>query len=258
MNIHHDLLSALKNSYSHWKGMEAFVHLPPLQNPPVLGMDTAVKVDLFYRGVLPPPREREQQFPSALHWEATENKDRFFLEDINIHISYRSVEKWEELWSGMESPEHPEDTYGLYRLQRGNVIWSQSEWIHGEKKRLEQLPPVFWNGLVKRLLPQLEHLVTDLGLAALGENRLGFLYAQGRFLEKMVEYIFALNRRFLSSPEEWEIHLAYMEVLPSGFQGYWETFLRESGVDPLKKWELAKHLVSSLWSLGMEPGSLKL
>jgi hypothetical protein len=250
MNIHHDIVQQLRARLSDWESMEAFLHLPPLQSSDIYAGSPSIKIDVFYNDRILSSKARHAFFPDASFWEPQPFKDRFFFQKNSVHILYRNVQDWEKKWAGLEAPKDTEDSYGLYRLHRGNIIWSRSEWISGQKDRLQEMPRVFWSNLIERILLRLEHIVSDLGLAAMSNNPVSFVYAQGRFVEGVVEALFCLNKKFLSGPEEWEIHMAYFALKPDGFNGYWDTFLRDEGVDRVKKWEIAKRMVGDLWALG--------
>jgi hypothetical protein len=250
MNIHHDIVQQLRARLSDWDGMEAFLHLPPLQSADIYAGAPSIKIDVFYHDKIFSSKDRHSFFPDASFWETQHSKDRFFFQGNSVHILYRSVVEWERKWAGLEAPKDTEDSYGLYRLHRGNIIWSRTEWITGQKDRLQEMPRIFWENLIERILLRLEHIVTDLGLAAMSINPASFIYAQGRFVEGVVESLFCINRKFLSSPEEWEIHMTYFSCKPEGFSGYWDTFLRDEGIDRVKKWEIAKKLVADIWALG--------
>jgi hypothetical protein len=86
--------------------------------------------------------------------------------------------------------------------------------------------------------------------AVFNRDGLFFQIVLARFLETLAELLFALNRQFLCPPEELQFQIDGLELLPTGFSGYFDTLLREdSGFDRERRAALARHLAESVLAL---------
>jgi len=214
-----------------------------------------LKLDVFFRGAIPAFPERlaglaDLQF---LETSLSKEKDRFFLDKMPIHLDYKEVALVDGELAGLGlvgSPLRQETTYGLFRLYHGIPVHSKSNWIKGVKSRLQSLPDEFWLFQGRNLSGRLEHLLSDLAAAVFNRDGLFFQIVLAGYLETLAELLFVLNRQFLCPPEEIQFQIDGLEILPTGFKGFFETLLREdSGSDRERRVALARHLAESVLAL---------
>jgi len=214
-----------------------------------------LKLDIFYVGAIPTFPQRVEGLPPLqfLETSASREKDRFFLEKTPIHLDYKVVSKIDEdveALTGTGPWLRNETSYGLFLLYHGSPFHTKSDWIRGVKVKLETLPPEFWAFQCRNLSGRLEHLLSDLAAAVFNRDGLFFELVMARFLETLAELLFALNHQFMGPLEELQFQLDGLELLPTGFTGYFNTLLREdSGFDRGRRLALARHLSESVLAL---------
>lgn len=211
-----------------------------------------VKLDLFYRGPIPTFPDRLKTLPSLQFVETSlsREKDRFFLQQMPIHLDYKTVSRVDAELADLGEPDSPlrqETTYGLFRLYHGIPVHTKTTWIREVKAKLEALPDAFWTFQKTNLASRLEHLLSDMAAANFNGDGLFFQIAQAGFLETLAELLFAVNRQFLGPPEELKFQLEGLDVLPTGFTGYFDTLLREDdSIDRERRVSLARHLAEGV------------
>jgi len=214
-----------------------------------------LKLDAFFHGPIPAFPDRLAKFGDLqfLETSLSKEKDRFFLEEIPIHLEYKEVRRVDEELRGLGSagsPLHQETTYGLFRLYHGIPVHTKTDWIKGVKSHLESLPEEFWSFHRRNLSGRLEHLLSDLAAAVFNRDGLFFQITLSRYLETLAELLFGLNRQFLCPPEEIQFQIDGLEILPPGFAGFFEGLLREdASFDRERRVALARHLAESVLAL---------
>jgi hypothetical protein len=97
----------------------------------------------------------------------------------------------------------------------------------------------------------------DLGAASYHSDELFFLVSAARLLRAVGGYLFAVNRQFEPSGRMLAKRLTALPVLPDGFIGQLESFLRHGdGLSFEAKREIAAHMVRDLSALHVEPRRL--
>ena len=214
-----------------------------------------LKLDVFFRGAVPAYPERLANLPPLQYIETSlsKEKDRFFLDNIPIHLDYKVTGRIEAEIDGLGHPSAPlrmESTYGLFRLYHGIPVHTKSDWIRTLKTRLEHLPEGFWYTQKQNLAGRLEHLLSDMAAANFNRDGMFFQISLARYLETLGELLFALNRQFLCPPEELKFQIDGLEILPAGFTGYFDTLLRDdAGFDRERKLALARHMAGAALAL---------
>jgi hypothetical protein len=214
-----------------------------------------LKLDVFYRGEIPPYPDRLATLPPLQFIETSlsKEKDRFFLQKVPIHLDHKVVAKVDQELDGLgqaSAPLRNETTYGLFRLYHGIPVHSKSDWIRDVKTRLENLPEGFWTFQRRNLAGRLEHQLSDMAAAIFNRDGLFFQLALARYLETLTELLFAVNRQFLCPQEELKFQLDGLEILPGGFTGYFDSLLRDdAGFDRERKLSLARHLTEGVLAL---------
>lgn len=214
-----------------------------------------VKLDVFYRGEIPPFPGRLEALTdiSFVETSLSRQKDRFFLNKTPVHLDYKIVSEIEDELATMKRPAASfplESSYGWFRLYHGIPVLTKSDWVRSVKAQLETLPDAFWDFQKRNLSGRLEHLLSDMAASVFNRDGLFFEISAARFLETLAELLFALNRQFVGPPEELQFQIDGLELLPTGFSGYFDTFMREdSGLDRARRVGLARHLSESVLAL---------
>jgi len=211
-----------------------------------------LKLDVFHRREIPPFPDRLQSLPGARYVETalSREKDRFFLDQIPIHLDYKTVAATDAEMSQLENPAKTlkqESTYALFRLYHGIPVHTKSDWVRTIKAKLESLPEGFWEFQRTNLAGRLEHQLSDMAAAVFNRDGLFFQIALAHYLETLTELLFVLNRQFACPPEELKFQLDGLEDLPTGFTGYFDSLLREdAGFDRQRRLSLARHLAEAV------------
>ena len=214
-----------------------------------------LKLDVFFRTAIPPFPDRLAKLPPLQYVETSlsKEKDRFFLGGIPIHLDYKVVSRIDGELAGLGQASAPlpqETTYGLFRLYHGIPVHTKSDWIREVKTQLEKLPATFWDFQEQNLAGRLEHQLSDMAAAVFNRDGLFFQLSLAKFLETLAELLFAVNKQFLCPPEELTSQIDGLELLPTGFTGYFDSLLRDgAGFDRERKLALARHLAGSVLAL---------
>lgn len=214
-----------------------------------------LKLDLYYRKAIPPFPGRLAGLTNAEFVETSlaKEKDRFFLDRMPVHLDYKRVDDVENLLDatdGLAPGLRHDGTYGLFRLYHGIPVHHRTDWIKKVKARLEDLPDSFWSFERRNLAGRLEHQISDMAAAVFNRDGLFFQMALARYLETLTDLLFAINKQFACPPEERKFGLDGLELLPTGFTGYFDSLLREdAGFDRDRRLALARHLATSVLAL---------
>jgi hypothetical protein len=212
-------------------------------------------IDAYYRGSAPGFEERAallgnpELFESSLHQE----KDRFFVESLPVHVEYRDLKQVEALLSAetaLEPVLRETGTHEFYRLAEFRVLFDRSGWILGAKRAIENLPPELWQDLVAAASAKMEHSLSDLGASLMMKDDYFSLIALSGFASHAASLLFALNRRFEPSHRFMTRELTTLRALPQDFAARWESLLRHEGeLTPARKYEVAKLIAKSAFEL---------
>jgi len=210
-----------------------------------------LKADVIFRGSIPPFPDRLQFLsrPQFVETSLSREKDRFFLEDMPVHLNYKQVSMIDQELAALGNPRasHLDTTYGLFRLNHGIPAYEKSPWLKAVKAKLQTLPESFWAFQRNNLSGRLEHLLSDLAAAVFNQDPLFFQISLASFLQTLAELLFALSRQFVCPPEELKFQLDGLGTLPPGFTGYFDSLIRDDGeFDHDRRLALARHLAESV------------
>lgn len=211
-----------------------------------------ISIDVYFNGELPDFEKRKAFFPDAIAFEASraKQKDRFLINDLPVRLEYKQMFMIDDMVSSYTAYEDKfryNGTYGLYRLQNGRVQYDPDGWITGMRKKLDSLENSFWRFLFSIFRGTTEHFFGDLNAAAMKGDRYFFTISSAGFIQNLVRLLFAVNRRFEPSGRQVFGTVYDLDVLPEGFSGRFESFLRNDGQISLeKKTEVAELLVTSI------------
>ena len=215
----------------------------------------SIAISVYYRGQLPGPEERRKicASPDSFESSSFQDKDRFLLGELPVHIDYRSVD-WVEklikggtdvLWILRET-----GTLPLYRIQNAKILFSRSLWFEAARSSLERLPDALWASLRAAFQTRMEHYLTDMGASVLKGDEYFYLTARAGFLRYLASAIFAANHAFEPPHRYMSERIMGLPRLPEDFSGRWETMFRHEGeITPGRRYEVAKLIARSLFEM---------
>ena len=211
-----------------------------------------ISLDVYYRGRLPGAEDRQRQFSDAGAFESSSvaSKDRFLVEDIPVRIEYKDMGRIDEILQRTKDNMwvfRQTGTYMFYRLETGEILYAESEWIDTIREDLKALPDTFWTLLVQSSRATMEHYLSDLVTAVMREEDLFYLISAAGFIKSYLSLLFVVNRRFEPSGRKLYETVWTLKEIPENFKGRFESFLRESPEFPAsRKMELAEHMARSI------------
>ena len=211
-----------------------------------------ISLDVYYRGRLPDVDERRRQFVDAGAFESSSvaSKDRFLVEDIPVRVEYKDMGRIDEILKRTKENMwvfRQTGTYMFYRLETGEVLHAESEWIDAIRGDLKALPDSFWALMVQSSRATMEHYLSDLITAAMREDNLFYLISSAGFIKSFLSLLFVVNRRFEPSGRKLYETVWDLKELPENFRGRFESFLRDSpDFPPSRKMELAEIMARSI------------
>jgi hypothetical protein len=228
-----DLAEQLAEAISSWDGIEAItLNEAALRN--TLDPNFTLTLDVYHALPLPDPETRRTRYGKADVYEAALNKDRFFADDVPVHVEFKWTAKIDELAyiaSGKKEAIRSiadAGTYGFYRVVESRVLFSRGEWLSGIRKKLSTLGLDFWGELRGVYEAKMEHSLSDLGAALLSDDNFYFLVSSAGFVKSAALTLFCINRRFEPSHRFYYNQVCGLPVLPDSFDAQIETFLRSS------------------------------
>ena len=247
---------------SQWPGVEC-ISLNEAALPDTLDPYFALVMDIYYQDSLPDAipgaEERHRLYGGnleAFETSGSGNKDRFFMEDIPIHLEYKSVGMIEELVTiadtKIESLWFIKDsgTYSFYRLAHGEVVFSRHDWILAIRRRLGTLGNEFWQIMRNAHESKMEHFLSDLGAALIQEDDFFYLTSAAGFIKNACLTLFCVNRRFEPSHRAYYKQVLELKELPDSFKVYFESFLSSDPEITMKrKFSLAQLIAKGITAL---------
>lgn len=235
---------------SNWDGVDTITQISFGDNR--LDPDFLISYDVYVTGAIPSATERQSIFEFAEMFETniTEEKDRFLLNDIPVRIEYKNREVvGKHIDAAIDATRgvRNESTYGYYRLIHGKVVFDRSGWIEDVHKKLSKIPSAFWERRSQRLCSSMEHYLSDLTAALYGEDQLYYILSMAAFLETVCSLLFAVNRKFETSPRNLYRAVTQLEIQPPEFSGRFNNLLREdTAVSRVRKREIAQLIARSM------------
>ena len=252
------LVDRFASIVSQWPGVEG-ISLNEAALPDTLDPYFALVMDIYYQDAIPGAEERHSLYGKDLEAFETSgggNKDRFFINDIPIHLEYKSVgmieelvtiadTRFESLWFIKDS-----GTYSFYRLSRGEVIFSRNNWILNIRRRLENLGDEFWQIMRNAHESKMEHFLSDLGAAMVQGDDFFYLTSAAGFIKNACLTLFCINRCFEPSHRAYYKQALELKDLPDSFKTYFESFLSSAPeITNQRKFSLAQLIARGIMTL---------
>lgn len=215
----------------------------------------ALVLDVYCYASIPSSEERQALFenPGAFETSQTGDKDRFFIDELPIRLEYKKTRTIEDLVNNSFDSiwiYGGSGTYIIYRLVNGKKLYAKSDWLERMRGALAESPGEFWMRLRETHQLKLEHSLSDLGGAALKDDRFFYFVSLAGFMKACASALFALNRQWEPSDRHMTGALMDLPKLPDDFTGRWSTLMRTDGsVDPARRYQIAQLIARSVFSL---------
>jgi hypothetical protein len=247
----------LAERLAHVEGVQA-VLLGEAADIEVFDPYFTIDIDVYTSGAPPSMEARRTLLPGmdAFETSPVTAVDRFLLEELPVSVHYvRSADVDRMLLRVVEQNWvfHEPGTNPLYRIERGEVLYSRGTWLEEARAALAHVPAQFWWQARLRAFSLAERALSDLGAAAHRADPLFFTMSASRLARCVASFLFAVNRRFEPSDRMLAEQIATLPVLPDGFVGQLDNFVRPIGDIALEaRREIAQHIVKSLIPLAVE------
>ena len=243
---------------SAWKGVECItLNEAALQD--TLDPYFALILDVFCSAPIPDAQERHRIYGddvAAFESSGLNEKDRFLVGDIPLRLEYKFTGKVDELVSiaGKKTDSlwllKDSGTYGFYRLARGEIIFSRSNWIHDIRKQLGNFGEMFWNEMCGMAQSKMEHFLSDLGAASFQGDEFHYLIASAGFIKTACFALFCINRHFEPSHRAYYKQVLELPLLPESFGALLDNFFDEGPDTTMKRrYNLAKLITKGIVAL---------
>ena len=217
-----------------------------------------IDLDVYVSGSLPEIAKRSALVPQVTAFETSPvaTIDRFLVEELSVTAHYMRTEEVDRMLLRIAEKTwvfHEPGSHVLYRLERGEVLFSRDSWMEETRAALAHVPDEFWWQARLRAYALAERALVDLGAAAHRADDLFFLVSAARFMRGVASFLFAANRQFEPSDRLLTERIAALPVLPDGFLGRLDNFIRPA--EPISKEarrEIAQHMIRSLMPLAVE------
>jgi hypothetical protein len=214
-----------------------------------------LSLDVYHCGPIPEAEHRKKSFSFGLVFENSQAKwkDRLLIEDMPVRIEYKNMNRIGALIDGKDgllASIRDSGTYIFYRILNSNILYDRSGWIPRVRERLNNMPQPFWNLLRASFQTRMEHCLSDLGAAAIRDDKLFFLISISNFAQSVCSVLFAINHRFEPSFRLFTDQVKELPVLPETFCGRFDTLLRSGAeLPPIRKHAIAELLAKSILNL---------
>jgi hypothetical protein len=192
----------------------------------------SITLDVYYQGEgIPAGKDRGEQFADTdfFEYSTVSNKDRFMMQGFPIRIEYKNLKRIENLIMELDNPDslyHENGTYIFHRLEEGILLYKKSDWLDITRKKLENMPDMFWDVFREASQSRMEHYLSDLGASVYQKDSLFYKLSLAGFLNYACCTLFAINRKFEPSTKRFQDLIGKLPVLPAGFMANFEVLLR--------------------------------
>lgn len=251
------IAASLAERFSHIEGVQA-VLLGEAAEVEVFDPYFTIDLDVYSAGAPPGIETRGALLPGMAAFESSPvaASDHFLFEELPVSIRYvRSADVDRMLLRISEQTwvYHEPGTNALYRIEKGEVLFQRGTWLEEARAALAHVPSQFWWQARLRALSMAERALSDLGAAAHRADPLFFLVSASRLARCVASFLFAVNHRLEPSDRMLAERIAALPILPDGFVGKMESFVRPIGDVTLEaRREIGQHMVRSLIPLAVE------
>jgi hypothetical protein len=217
-----------------------------------------IDLDVYVAGAPPGLEARRTLLPDLQAFETSPISaiDRFLVEELPASMHFIRTADVDRMLLRITEQSwvfHEPGTNALYRIERGEPLFSRDGWLEEARSVLAHVPPQFWWQAKLRAFSLAERALADLGAAAHRSDDLFFLVSAARLVRCVASFLFAANRHFEPSDRMLGERIAALPVVPEGLGGRLDSFMRPIGeVTKDARREIAEHIVRSLMPMAVE------
>jgi hypothetical protein len=217
-----------------------------------------IDLDVYVAGAPPGLEARRILLPDLQAFETSpiSTVDRFLVEELPASTHFIRTADVDRMLLRITEQSwvfHEPGTNALYRIERGEPLYSRDGWLEEARSVLAHVPPQFWWQAKLRAFSLAERALADLGAAAHRSDDLFFLVSSARLVRCVASFLFAANRQFEPSDRMLGERIAALPVVPEGLTGRLDSFMRPIGeVSKDARREIAEHIVRSLMPMAVE------
>ncbi|HUI72686.1 MAG TPA: DUF4037 domain-containing protein [Spirochaetia bacterium] len=217
-----------------------------------------IDLDVYISGAMPDLAKRRSLVPQVTAFETSPvaSIDRFLVEELPVSVHYIRTDDVDRMLLRIAEKNwvfHEPGSHVLYRIERGEVLFGRNGWMDETRAALAHVPDEFWWQARLRAYAMAERALVDLGAAAHRSDDLFFLVSAARLIRGVVSFLFAANKQFEPADRLLSERVAKLPVLPDGFPGRLDNFIRPVGtISKEARREIAQHMVRSLMPLAVE------
>lgn len=251
------IAASLAERLSHVEGVQA-VLLGDAAEVEVFDPYFTIDIDVYTSSALPSMETRSTLVPGmdAFETSPVTAADRFLYEELPVTIRYARSPDVDRMLLRISEQTwvfHEPGTHALYRIEKGEVLYARGTWLEEARSALAHVPEQFWWQARLRAFSLAERALSDLGAAAHRSDPLFFLVSASRLARCVASFLFAVNHRLEPSDRMLAEQVAALPILPDGFAGRMDSFVRPIGDITLDaRREIAQHMVRSLIPLALE------
>ena len=248
---------SLAERLSHIDGVQA-VLLGEAADIEVFDPYFTMDLDVYTAGAPPSLETRSKLLPGmdAFETSPVTAVDHFLLEELPVSVHYARSSDVDRMLLRIAEQTwvfHEPGTNALYRIERGEVLYAGGTWLDEARSALAHVPAQFWWQARLKAFSLAERALSDLGAAAHRQDPLFFLISASRFARCVASFLFAVNHQFEPSDRMLPERIATLPILPDGFVGWLDNFVRPIGDITLEaRREIAQHIAKSLIPLAVE------
>ena len=241
----------LADTVANWDGVVAIV-LGDSARVETFDPYFEIVFDVYFLGSLPPSNDRRERLdnPGGFETSPVYPIDRFFVGELPVSMYYKEVARMNLLLNRVQDCEwvfRRESTNLLYRIEKGQVLFSKGEWFTELRQSTKKIPEGFWKSLMEAARFTLDRYLNGIGAAVYRNDHLYYQLSASGFCQSLCSYIFALNKAFEPSGRLLHDHIKELSKLPREFLGRFESLIRpDVDLSPERKFEIAKLLATSI------------
>lgn len=253
----HRIAETFASRISEWEGVEA-VLLGEAADIETYDPYFTIDLDVYTHGQMPDAAERRDLFTDIDGFQSSPIApvDLFRVEELPVSVHFMEATMVESLVHRIINSSwvfHETGTNMFYRIEKGEVLYSRGGWLAAVRASRAEIPEEFWAQVCLRAYFIAEKAFADLGGAAFRADDLFFQLSAARLLRAVTSFLFALNKQFDPSGRMLTQRLKELSILPDGFIGRLDSFLRpEDGLSNDARREIAGQMVRELVILGRE------
>ncbi|MBN2736664.1 MAG: hypothetical protein JXR70_06755 [Spirochaetales bacterium] len=217
-----------------------------------------IDFDIFHKGELVTPDKRQEILENPAFFETSPvyPVDQFLVDNLPVHLNYKDINGISQVLDRITKKEwvyRKEMSSVLYRILKGQVIYSKNGWVNSTREQISGISDWFWQRVLDSTRFLLETNLQSLNLSVVTKNHLLYQTSLATIIDSISSFIFALHRQHKPSTELILSAVKTLENATSEFISWFEALIiPDSELNPEKKYEIATRLTKWINSLKLE------